>query len=164
MADWESFLQSQMLPGEELISFVTALRHSFKFVPYVDPDDNHTPVNEMVLALTNRRLIARYHDGKVWKWFYTSALNSLMERKISQDKPSWPYQAILMIPGGLGLVIETWKVDKEQQEKLSTLLVQAFMKFSVRGEDAGAIAAIATYEEEKQRQQQAAAATINRKQ
>jgi hypothetical protein len=155
MTDWESRFKSQLLPGEELISVVPDLEHRFEFVPNVglNPDNNQPAWNEMILGLTNRRLIAKYTDGKISKWFYTSAIHSLTERRISQDQPKWPYQATMIFAGGLGLIVQTSKVDKIQQEQLSSLLVHAFMKFNSHEEDAGAIAAIIAYEEERQRRQ-----------
>lgn len=156
MTDWEARFKSQLLSGEELISVVDELDHNFEFVPYsgLNPDKNLSGYHEMILGLTNRRLIARYTDGTVSKWFYTSTIQSLTERWISNDKPNWPYQATLIFAGGLGLIIQTKKVDKAQQERLSSLLVQAFMKFNVHVEDAGAITAIVAYEEERKRRQQ----------
>ena len=152
MTDWESTFKSNLLDGEELISFVPELEHWFAFVPDVNPDNDGSTVYEMALGLTNLRLMARYANQNVWKWFYTSMIYSLTERHINKNKPNWPYQATMIFPGGLGLIIQTKTVDKTQQDKLSSLLVHAYMKFGVRGADTGEIAAIIANEERKRRQ------------
>lgn len=144
----------KLLPGEELISVVDELKHAFRFVPDqgLHPYENSDIYKDMIVGLTNHRLIMWFDDGSVLKWFYTSTIQSLTERRINNRKPNWPYQAKLIFAGGLGLIVQTKKVDKDKQEELSSLLVQAFIRFSIHGEDTGAIAAISAYEEIKRRQ------------
>jgi hypothetical protein len=86
MSDWESFLRQQLLPGEELISFVEDLYYEFFFVPHVKLNES-IPIRiedidkKMTLALTSHRIIARYSDGWTWYWLYISCLNCFSEEK-----------------------------------------------------------------------------------
>ena len=150
MEEWETNFRSELLPGEELISVVNELIGEFNFVPYrgLIPQIDQPVFLSTILGLTNRRLIVWIND----KSFYTSTILSLTERRITNYNPKWPYQAKLIFAGGLGLIVQTEKVDKAHQEKLSSLLVQAFMRFSVHGQETGEIAAITADEERKRRQ------------
>lgn len=161
MEEWESDLKDQLLPDEEIITHIPNLEYSFNFVPDVKPDSNWPTGLSMRLILTNRRLIARFWNGRVRKLFYTSAIHNLTERKINGDQPTWPYQATLMVAGGLILTVQTDKVDKIQQEKLSFILNRAFIMFSTQRDDLDAIAAIV--KSEQQRRSKQAADSENKK-
>jgi hypothetical protein len=153
-SQWTLAIQNALMPNETLVAVVEGLQHKFYFVPHISPAENLAAAAPATLALTNRRIIAVIHDGSVWKWFSISAVNSLCERPLSQNKPSWPYQAQLMLPGGLGLVIQTSTNNPQHAKQLSTLLQQGFCMFGSRQDD-GALAALVSYEEEQQRRQTA---------
>lgn len=152
MEEWEIDFKEQMLPDEEVIDNISDLEYAFNFVPY-QPTSNPAPFLSMRLVLTNRRLVVRFWDGNVRKWFYTSVIYNLTERKINSDKPSWPYQATLMLSAGLVLVMQTQKVDKTQQERLSSLLNRAFLMYSGHRENIDTIAAIIKSEQERRSRQ-----------
>ena len=163
MSDFETTVRNELAKGEELISFVDEVEFSVKFVPHIGPEGNEVCYMGGALALTNRRLIAVFFDGKVWKWLYIAGLNWYSERFISKDKPGWPYQAILMIPSGMGLTVQTKKPDREPQKRLSSLLQQAFMSLNTRYESSGAMTAIINYEEEQERRRAQSANESNKK-
>lgn len=156
MSETVSTFQKKLLPGEQLLAVVENLSFSVLFVPHVTPIQNYPCGFGGSLALTNRRIIAALFDGSVWKWFHISAMNSLTERPLNNNRPSWPYQAIMMIPGGIGLVIQTQNPNAEQAKQLQTLLVEGFMKYGVRRDDDGAMAAIIAHEEEEERRRREA--------
>jgi hypothetical protein len=79
-----------------------------------------------------------------------------LRRKMKKEIPAWPYQAILMIPGSIVLVIHSQKQNEDQQERLSSLLVQGFIKFGVRTDDKSALVAIADYENQKEEERRKA--------
>jgi len=153
MSEIASAFQKKLLPGEQLLFVVEDLYFSVLFVPNITPEENYSCQRSGSLCLTNRRIIAILSDGNVWKWFHFSAINSLTERPLNAYKPSWPYQAIMIIPGGMGLVVQTQNPkDVEHATQLQNLLVQGFMKYGVRRDDDGAMAAIIAHEERRRRE------------
>lgn len=148
---WRSIVESRLLPAEQLIDVVGDLSFSLYFVPHVGPGNYQTSLAG-TLALTIHRLIAIWSlaEAQSWQWFHIPAINSLFERPLHPDKRSWPYQAILMIPGGMGLVVQTQTPHAEHGKRLSSLLTEGFMRFGVRRDDDSALAAIITHEEEEE--------------
>lgn len=151
MSDIVTTIQGVLVDGETIISVADNLRYGIRFVPNISPTDNWSTEKYLsgTLALTNYRIIIVMWDGQVWKWIYISGINWYSERFLSKDKPSWPYQAVMMLPSGMALIIETEKSDKEKQNQLSNLLKQAFLTHSTKKEDIGALAAIIDDENKK---------------
>jgi hypothetical protein len=56
-----------------------------------------------------------------------------------------------MIPGGMGLVVQTERPNAEHAKRLSSVLIQALMTLSAGPGDDGALAAIIADEEEQER-------------
>jgi hypothetical protein len=56
-------------------------------------------------------------DGGKWKKVPFSEIPRRNIFANNFSKPKWPYQAIIMIPDGLCLILQTEEADKEQQEK-----------------------------------------------
>lgn len=147
-----SAIEQKLRPGERLIAVVENLHLSFLMVPNVLPIQNYPAGLSGVLALTNRRVIALWAEApQSWKWLHIPALNSVSERPLRSDRPSWPYQAILMIPGGIGLVVQTQQPNAEHGKQLSSLLNEAIIRFGVNREDTGSMAAIIAHEAEEER-------------
>jgi hypothetical protein len=151
MSTWTEAFEARLIPGEKLLAVVKNLEFSLGFVPNVTPTENYSAYLCGALALTNRRLIAVWQEGKGWKWFHIPALNSVSERPRRPDKPSWPHQAIVMVPGGIGLIVQTQKPDDNHAGQLSSLLVQALVTLGARQLDDGSTVAIIDYEQEKER-------------
>ena len=151
MSDLATTIRNELAKGEELISLMDNIELNIRYVPHIKPNDNEICPMGGAIALTNRRLIIILWDGKVWKWLYVAGLNWYSERFINKDKPTWPYQAILMLPSGMGLIVQTQKQDRELQKQLSSLLMEAFMRLGTSRESGGAMTAIIDYEEELQR-------------
>ena len=151
MAEQTSYIQAELVDGEKLLSVVENLRFDIKYVPHISPVDNWAPKKYLTgtLALTNYRIIVVMWDGIVWKWLHISGLNWYSERFLSKQKPNWPYQAVLMIPSGMALLVETEKPDKDSQRELYSLLKKAFTIFGTKEEDTGAILSIIDDEEKK---------------
>ena len=118
MSDITTIIKNELAQGEELISVMDNLNFDISFVPHIKPTNNPPAFLEGTLALTNRRLIAILWDGNVWRWLHIAGLNWYSERFLKKQKPGWPYQAILMIPSGMGLIVQTEKPDYEQATQL----------------------------------------------
>jgi hypothetical protein len=147
-----SAFKKRLLPGEQLIAVVENLSFGFHFVPHIIPTGNYPAGLHGALALTNRRVIALWQETRQsWKWLHIPALNSVSERPLRSDKPSWPCQAIMMLPGGIGLVVQTRQPSAEHSKQLLSLLNKAIVRLGVQHDDTGAIGAIITYEEEEER-------------
>jgi len=144
------YIQSVLMPDEKLLAVVENLQYKLYFVPHVSPIQSYSPGEKATLALTNRRIIAVLWSDEIWRWLSISALNSLVERPLNKYRGGWPYQAILLIPGGIGLIVQTKTNSTEAAKQLSSLLVRAFMLFGTRRDDDGALAAILTHEEEEE--------------
>lgn len=155
MSKMYSAFESCLVPGERILAVVEDLSFGFFWVPNVGPYGNYSTTLQGALALTTHRIIALWAESRQgWKWYHFSALNSLSERPLRSDKPSWPYQAIMMIPGGIGLVLQTRQPNAEHAKQLSSLLTEAFLRFGVRRDDESATTAIITHEEEEERRRQ----------
>src|ERR1044072_7319522 len=105
MAEMLPYFQKTLSPDEQLISIVESLKFNIVFAPTNFLADFQCSWGG-ALGLTNRRIKALINDGKSWKWFSTSAINGLSERHITSNQPTWPYQAFLMVAGGMGLVVQ----------------------------------------------------------
>lgn len=150
-----SIVEQKLLSGERLIAVVENVSFSFLFVPHVIPTQNYPTGLNGALALTSRRVIALWAETQQgWKWLHIPALNSVSERPLRADKPSWPYQAILMIPGGIGLVVQTQQPNFQHCQQLSSLLNEAIVRFGVTRDDTGSLAAVMAYEEEARRRRE----------
>lgn len=148
-------LESRLVPGETLLAVVDGLGFSFTSVPHVLPTENYPVSYSGVLALTDRRLIAVWREGAGKKWLYIPALSSLSERPLRSDRSSWPHQAILVTPVGMGMIVQTRTPDKEHGEKMSALLIGAFMTLGTQPVGAGAMSSIVAHEEEQERRRRA---------
>ncbi len=147
-----SAVEHKLLPGEQLIAVVENVSFNFSFVPHVIPTQNYPTHFSGALALTSRRVIALWAETQQgWKWLHIPALNSVSERPLRSDKPNWPYQAILMIPGGIGLVVQTQQPNAEHGKQLSSLLNEAIVRFGVNRDDTGAMVALIAHEEAEER-------------
>lgn len=159
----QSEVEEKLVASERLDALVEYVSFQFLFVPHIAPTGNYATVWSGALALTSRRVIAVWVESRhCWKWLYIPALNSVSERFLRSDKPSWPYQAILMIPGGIGLVVQTdhpeeergRPPDVERGRRLSSLVNEAIVRFGGSREDTGSIAAILAHEEAEERRRQ----------
>lgn len=156
MSQWQSVFEHCLVPGERLLAVVENLSFSLHFIPNIAPTHNPSTGLAGGMALSTRRIIAVWSEGQGWKWFHIPAINSLSERPLRPDKPSWPYQAILMIPGGIGLVVQTSRPNAEHGRQLSALLVEGLVRLSTRRDDDAALAAIIAHEEEERRRREQA--------
>jgi hypothetical protein len=151
---YTAFEQKLILPKERLVTVVENLLFSFLVVPNALPTGNYmSPLEKKLsgaLALTSHRIIASWEESKqCWKTLHIPSLNNVTERPLRSDHPSWSYQAIMMLPGGLVLVVQTQQPNAEHAKQLSSLLNEAIMRFGVFRDDTGSIASIISYEEEK---------------
>jgi hypothetical protein len=56
MSEWKNIIESQLVPGETLLSVVEDVELRLDFVPYVRPIDNHAPGMPGVLGLPRNTL------------------------------------------------------------------------------------------------------------
>jgi hypothetical protein len=160
MNNWQSFFEHFLVSPEKFDSFVDKLSFFIGFVPGVIPTSNYGgPLMKLsgertgTLALTTRRLIVAMSEEGGWKYLHIPVINNLTERPLRSDKPNWPYQTIVMIPGGMGLVVQAQTSDKKQCECLSLLLVKSLLRLGAQRDVNDAETAIIV-EEERRRQQQ----------
>ena len=147
-----SAFRQKLLSEERLIAVVENLQIDFLVVPRVIPSQNYSTKMAGALALTPYRVIALWEESRsCWKSLHIPSLNSVSERPLRSDKPNWPYQAILMIPGGLGLVVQTQQPNAEHGQQLSSLLNEAIVRLGSTRDDTGSLSAIITHEEEEER-------------
>jgi len=145
-----------LIKGEHIEAIVENLDFEFLYVPHVIPAANYPAGIYGAIALTNHRIIVllfsytKQNTQQIFRWLHILTLNSISERPLSIDKPNWPYQAIMMIPGGIGLVVQTRGPNVEHSEQLSSLLNEAIVRFGSRHEDTGSTAAAIGYEEEEE--------------
>ncbi len=153
MSELNTEIQEILVTGENLISFVDDLRIETGFVPSGGVEVNSAVVGSGALALTNLRIIVvLVPNSKIKKYLHIIAVTSLVERPLTNEKPGWPYQAILSTAGGRIVIVETRKPNPEHAKKLSSLLVEGLMRFGVRKDDDSSIAA--AYVQEQRRRQQ----------
>jgi len=145
---------------EKIRVVVENLSIGFMFVPNVMPTENYMglymPSKKFngAMALTNHRIIASWEEtSECVRTLHIPSINNITERPLRSDKPSWPYQAILMLSGGLVLITQTQKPNEEQAKQMSSLLNEAAIRFGANRDDTGSLAAIISYEVEKARQQ-----------
>jgi hypothetical protein len=151
---WVSAFETRLVASERLLAVVENLRFSLMFVPHANPTGNYEPDLAGALALTTHRLIAGWAEGQGWKFYNAPALNGFSERRLRPDKRRWPYQAIVMLPGGMSLIVQTSRADAEHGNQLRVLLTQALIVLGKRDADDGALAAIVAYEEQKRREEE----------
>jgi hypothetical protein len=151
MSDITEIICENLLPNEQITSNIEDLEFGIEVTP--NCSTNYSCIYSGELALSNKRLIILFSDGETWKIISIAAINNLSERPLNDNKPKWPYQAIIGLPGGYGIIAQTRKSDITQQKMLSRTLINAYLQFCVRTDDYGSIKAIEV-EKEKQMQQQ----------
>jgi len=157
---YSAFEQKLILPTERLITVAENLFFNFYVVPHVLPTENYmSGLGGLVqkklngaLALTSHRVIALWEESsQCWRTLHIPSLNNVSERPLRSDKPTWSYQAIMMLPGGLVLVVQTQQPNPEHEKRLSSLLNEAIIRLGVMRDDTGSIASIISFEEEKEK-------------
>jgi hypothetical protein len=151
MTQIQAAFAQRLQPGEDLIAVVEDL--TFVFITHATPDRNLDPKLNGAMALTTHRIIIGWAETQQGlKWLHIPALNSVSERSLRADKPDWPFQAIMSVPGGMAVVVQTEKADEKHGEQLSALLNKAIFRLgaSFRGDDSAALIA---YEDEQQEEQ-----------
>ncbi len=151
MATWTSVFEGMLVPGETLLGVAENLAFNYAFVPQVSPTANLTTNTQGAMGFTSRRMIVAWAEGQGWKFLHLTAVSSLTERQLRADKSAWPYQAIVMVPGGMGLVVQTKTADANAAQQLSALLVQSLLRLASSRDDEGSIAALAAFEQEKKK-------------
>jgi hypothetical protein len=145
MTTWQTIFENLLIPEEKLLLFIGDLNFQINFVPSVNPMANYSLKKDVSIlsishsyqggiALTTHRLIAALVEAQGWKILHIPAINNLSERPLRSDKQDWPYQAIVIIPGGVGLILQTQSTDPQICRDLSTLLVEALMRLGVNRE------------------------------
>jgi len=160
MPRYYAALEDMLVLNEKLIGVVENLSIGFVYVPIALPTENYMglyshPIKKFdgAVALTTHRMIVIWEENdRCVRKLHIPALNNFTERPLRSDKPNWPYQVIVMLPGGLVLIAQTLGTDKKHARQLSLLLNEAIVRLGAIGDDAGSMAAIASYEEEKERQ------------
>lgn len=160
MSRFYASFEDMLVLDEKLIRVVEDLSVGFLYVPNVLPTENYMGLYsgpnkkfDGAVALTTRRMVVVWNESdQCMRKLHIPALNNFTERPLRPDKLSWPYQVIVMLPGGLVLIAQTLGTDKTHARQLSLLLNEAIARLGVIGDDTGSMAAIASYEEEKERQ------------
>jgi hypothetical protein len=116
MSEWLAFFQRRLVPSETLIEVVENLKLSLGFVPEGQPMVNAAPAQPGRLALSSHRLMVQWTDSRL-KVYSTLAIYGLSERYF-QKGSNWPYQATLILSGGMSLIVETVARDSQSAEQL----------------------------------------------
>ena len=149
---WKPIIESHLIAGESLIELVTDLFCDVNFIPHI----NYSPSSDGLVALTSYRLIVAIliEAPDCWRWLHIPAINYLSETPLCTSKPDKPYQAVILIPGGMGITVETQLSNKAHGEQLASILVNAFSRFATRKTDGDSMAAIITHEEDEERRKE----------
>jgi hypothetical protein len=150
MSEWQTIL----VPDEILIEEVLNLKLSLAFVPVGQPMQNAAPEYKGRLILTNRRLIIQWTEKRI-KLYSTLAVYAISERFLDPTQPNWPYQAILILPGGMSLIVETLSRYSQSANGLSQFINRVLFSLGKRDTDIASMAAINAYLEELARQDSA---------
>ena len=153
MSEAQTFFQKRITSGETLIEIVENLKLNLGFVPLGQPMINCAPVYNGNLALTSHRLIVQWKDDGRFRVYSTLAIYGLSERYfIPGDSRKWPYQAILILSGGMSLVVETIDRNAQPAEQLSYFLTKVLFSLGKKDGDIGSMAAMNAHLEEIRRQ------------
>jgi len=153
MSDWAPFFQRHLVPGETLVGIAENLKLSLGFVPFGEPMANAAPAQVGRLALTSHRLIIQWTDARL-KVYSTLSIYGLSERYFDPRASNWPYQAILILSGGMTLIVETIARDVQSAKQLSRFLTKALFSLGKRDSDIGSMAAMNAYLEELRRREE----------
>jgi hypothetical protein len=158
--DWNTFFKSLRVQNERIISIYTeklqiAFSHIPQFMPTYDVHFGSGVLSEEagtgVMALTNYRLIiAMIQKNNIWRYIYIPAINYFSERPLNQVKPTWPYQAMINVPGGIVIAIQIEILNQQTVKVLSSFLNDAFMRLRINRDDESTSLII---EEERRRQE-----------
>ena len=140
---WESIL----IHEEKTLAFIMDLKLTLAFVPTGEPMEDISPSKFGGLVLTNRRLIVLWREERV-KLYSTLGIYALSERFFNPSSPGWPYQAIIVLPGGLSLIVETTSRDNKSAAELSEFLNKALFSLGKRDNDIAGVIAMNAYMEE----------------
>ncbi len=155
MSTWTPAFLERLLPSEELLVVFEQLHLGLHYIPYADPSLNYSPSLPGALALTSRRLVAAWSERGGTRWLHVPWIVGFAERPLRDKKPHWAYQALLLLPNGLGLVVQTLTPDADQARELSMLLSRAMLFLGNGRKDEGVSAVlIDSLREQRQRQQQ----------
>jgi len=152
MSEWSSIL----VPDETIIQEVINLQLGLEFVPFGAPMRNYpltvlsSSFKDGSLILTNHRLIAQWKDQRT-RLYSTLGVYALSERLFDPSRSNWPYQAIVILPGGISLVVETSNIDAPSANELSKFLNQVLLSLGKRETDIASLNAINAYLEELRR-------------
>jgi hypothetical protein len=144
----ESFLLTFISDDERLLEVIGDLSAEIGFVPYGLPTKDYDPGNTASLALTTKRLIIIFALAE--RVYSATGILGLSERffcrwEDPRRKP-WPYQAILVLPGGLNLVIQTYTRDEESGKRAAAFLSKALFTLGKRESDLAGLAAANDYQ------------------
>ncbi|MFQ5616361.1 MAG: hypothetical protein ACE5GO_07885 [Anaerolineales bacterium] len=153
MSDWTSFFQRRLVPGETLVEIAENLKLSLGFVPLGEPMRNAAPAKAGRLALTSHRLMVQWRDTRL-KVYSTLAIYALSERFFDPRASKWPYQAILILSGGMTLMVETVARDTQSAGQLSRFLTKALFSLGKQDTDIASVAAMNAHLEELRRREE----------
>jgi hypothetical protein len=137
-----SFVKSKLIRQEKLIDIVDDIQFSIGFVPSFSPLSDISPTHRGFLALTTHRLIAFIGDTQDYRAFHITSLNCFTERHTSRSNQNWPFQFILVIPGGIELMVQSLNNDP----RLTSIIAHASVMLGAHiKSDDGAMFAIRTY-------------------
>ena len=152
MSEIQSFFQNRITSGETLVEIAENLKINLGFVPLGQPMVNSAPAYNGNLALTSHRLIVQWKDDVRYRLYSTLAIYGLSERYfVPGDSRKWPYQANLILSGGMSLIVETFERSAQPAEQLSSFLTKALFLLGKKDGEIGSIAAINAYLEELRR-------------
>jgi hypothetical protein len=154
MSEVRTFFQNRIVSGEKLLDLAENLKIEIGFVPVGQPTGNIAPSYNGNIALTDSRLIVQWvYDGR-YRVYSALAIFGLSERYFVPGHSSkWPYQAILILPGGMSLVVETIDRTAQPAEQLSSFLTKALFLLGKRDGDIGSMAAMNAHLEELRRRE-----------
>ena len=154
MSEVKSFFQNRITSGESLVEVAEKLKLNLGFVPLGQPMINSAPAYNGNLALTSHRLIIQWIGDDRYRLYSTLSIYGLSERYfLPGDSRKWPYQAILILSGGMSLVVETIERNAQSAEQLSSLLTKALFLLGKKDGDIGSMAAMNAHLEQLRRQE-----------
>jgi len=154
MSEAQLFFQNRVTSGETLVEVAENLKLNLGFVPVGQPMFNTAPADIGNIALTSHRLIVQWKDGIRLRMYSTLSIYGLSERYFTPgDSSKWPYQAILILSGGMSLIVETIDRTAQSAEEFSRFLTKALFLLGKRDNDMGGMIAMNAHLEELRRQE-----------
>jgi hypothetical protein len=131
-----------LFPGEEIETTVWNIQIICTLVTQALPiaDWNFGPLsggtyNGFVTLTSKKLILGMYDKNNIWRYVYLPHINYISERLLTEKHSDWPYQAMVNVPGGMVIVVQNIKADKNEAKLLSALLQKSVRILGSKNDD-----------------------------